>query len=92
MPKHAYLRADGQYDLYDVEPKTITAAEYATMKKREELMARQEQLLVSRNKIDAELATVTNQIKALTNPSAEPSEAVTAVTNTTAEPSARRKW
>lgn len=94
MPKYAYLRADGRYDLYDVEPKTVTAAEYASLKKREELQARYEQLLISRSKVDAEIASVKNQLAALDKPSAESTEAASAApaSNTPTESSGKRRW
>ena len=65
MFAHAYLRSDGQFDLYTVEPVTITAAEYEALQKREKLEARQKELRESRVKIDEELATVTSQLAAL---------------------------
>lgn len=96
MSKYAYLRADGRYDLYDVEPKTVTAQEYAALKKREELQARFEQLLVSRNKLDVEIADVKKQLAALPTLSAESVETpstTAAIPNTaTAEAAAKRKW
>ena len=93
MSKYAYLREDGRYDLFDVEPKTVTAAEYADMKKREELEARKEQLLVERAAIDAELAKVASQLSGLSTTAAEPAaELVTGSTNQPVELTARRKW
>lgn len=95
MHKHAYLRPDGRYDLYDVEPVIVTAAEYATLKKVEELKARQEQLRISRDKIDAELATVATELAALENvptESTEPTSAAAMATSTAAETSGKRKW
>ena len=89
MPKYAYLREDGRYDLYDVEPKTVTAAEYAQLKQCEELEARKAQLLVQRAAIDAELAEVMNKLKGLGTHAAEPTAASTPV-NTTSD--GKRKW
>ena len=95
MPKYMYLREDGRYDTYDVEPKIITAAEYATLKRREELQAHEEQLLISRAKLDAEIASVKQQIAALSAApieSAEPSTSVVSTISTAADSTAKRKW
>ena len=91
MPKHAYLRTDGRYDTYDVEPKIISAAEYANLKKCEELHARREQALVSRTKLDLEIADLDKQLAALTPTSAEPAEPVSVATSNT-DTSGKRRW
>lgn len=94
MPKYMYLREDGRYDAYDVEPKIITAAEYATLKRREELQAHEEQLLISRAKLDAEIASVKQQIAALPSVSAESAETKCAATDATspAESGTKKRW
>ena len=92
MHKHAYLRADGRYDLYDVEPVTVTAADYAALKKAEELEARQEQLHAERAKIDAELADVTTQLAALRKTTVESTDALTAAPSSNTDDGKRRKW
>lgn len=84
---YAYLRKDGRYDTFDVEPKIITADEYMKLQKLKELEARKEQLLTARTNVDAEIAKVTGEIEKLKGLSVSP-----------AEPSAedsterRRKW
>ena len=95
MLKHAYLRADGRYDMYDVEPKIVTAAEYAAMKKREELRAQKERLMIARNEIDAQLAEVDKQLDTLVVPSTESVEAASVAVdpgNSSTEATTKRKW
>lgn len=89
MPKYAYLREDGRYDTYDVEPTVITAEEYAVIKKREELQAREAQLLVQRASIDAEIADVRNKLASTAEPAGD-----VALNTSNAETSGngKRRW
>ena len=93
MPKYAYLRTDGRYDVYDVEPKIVTAAEYAKIKKRESLTAQREQLMASRSEIDAKIADTNKQLAAL---DAAPTESVGVTSSTAnitnADTPAKRRW
>ena len=94
---YAYLRKDGLYDVYSVEPKVITAEEYAKLQRVKELEARKTQLLTIKANADAELSKVTDELEALTKTSAESAEPATLATTTVNEPAAaeapaRRKW
>ena len=91
MFKYAYLREDGCYDLYNVEPTTVTAAEYADMQKRKELEARKEQLIAERAVLDATLTAVITQLNELTPSTAQPTAEALTVADT-AEPTPKRKW
>lgn len=96
---HAYLRKDGHYDLYDTEPKVITAEEYANLQKLKELEKRKEQLLAIRNSADSDLAKITEEIAALKNRNSVGSTESSAAPQTTATKESsfvdapmRRKW
>lgn len=54
----AYLREDGRYDLYDVEPQIISAEEFEAMKRRQELEARKQALLEELSAVDNEIANM----------------------------------
>ena len=83
----AYQRPDGSYDVYDVEPQVLTAAEYAKLKRKKELAATKERLL-------AELAQVDVELKELDSTTVETAAATAyapVAPAITAEP-AKRKW
>ena len=81
----AYQRPDGNYDVYEVEPKVVTAAEYAVMKRRKELNASKESHLAAIAAIDQELATLSAPIGPTNAP------AVATAPAAPAEP-LKRKW
>ena len=82
---HAYQRPDGSYDVYDVEPKVVTAAEYAVIKKLKELNASKESHLAAIAAIDAEVAKLT---ASASNGSASTVEVAVAPSNE----NFKRKW
>lgn len=82
---HAYQRPDGSYDLYEVEPKIVSAAEYAMIKRRKELNASKESHLAAIAAIDQELATL--------SVSAGPTNAgTTGTVATVGNETFKRKW
>lgn len=90
MPKYAYLRTDGRYDTYDVEPKILTADELAAVKKRKELETQYETLTRSREELDAQIAAVQEQLAALPKESVEPTEAAGVIPDNTVK--SMRRW
>lgn len=78
----AYQRADGSYDVYDVEPQVMTAAEYAKVKRRKELTASKESHL-------AAIAAIDQELKELSAPTAG---STVDTTTTVAAGDFKRKW
>lgn len=83
---HAYLRTDGMYDTFDVEPKVMSAAEYEKHVKTENLKARKFELQTEMAKIDSELKALETEESTATPVPATTTEV------TTIEPSARKRW
>lgn len=54
----AYKRADGNYDIYNVEPQIITAEEFAKIQERERLTKRKKELMAELESINAKLGEV----------------------------------
>ena len=54
----AYKRADGNYDIYNVEPQIITAEEFAKIQERERLTKRKKELMAELEAINAKLEEV----------------------------------
>ena len=80
----AYQRPDGSYDVYDVEPKVMSAADYAKLKRVQELNATKESHLAAIAAIDAEL-------KELNGVTVEATAPVSTTAGNVAEPF-KRKW
>ena len=64
----AYLRTDGMYDTYEVEPKVMTAAEYDRYVRTEKLKSEKAELETRLNKVNEELATLESPVVANPQP------------------------
>ena len=54
----AYKRADGNYDVYNVEPQIITAEEFAKIQEHEKLTKRKKELMAELEAINTKLGEV----------------------------------
>ena len=59
---HVYLRPDGNYDCYDVEPVVMSAEDIEKMSAAENLKKRKAELLAQKSAIDMELSEIENSL------------------------------